>query len=229
MKLINKNIEFCDELKENKVDVYIIENTLFFRKIVVDLFNQVEKNLNGDFMLFEGLEQISLSRNVLIISDFLNLDYNNKKYINHLYKKLIDLVNGLEFQNIKYELENKIYNFLLKLKDYSDYPIDFNDELNYIDLFKAFDVKFEVDSNLYIENIINFIDICYKLNLMKCVIFVNIKNFITKDECYLIYKELMYKKIPVILFENHDRYTLNEYERKIIIDNDLCELYVDFK
>lgn len=91
------------------------------------------------------------------------------------------------------------------------------------ELCKLFDLKIEVESETFLEKIIDYISTCSEYQNIKVFVFVNLKTFLSPEDLKLFYKYVFNNKIQVLLLENSEHYILNE-EIITIIDNDLCEI-----
>ncbi len=222
MKLVCKKIQKTFDINENKISVCIIENPSFFSYLILTLKNQIDNNQEGEFSLYDNLEELNLSKSILLITDLFNFDFNNKKFITAIYNELKEYIR--EDSN-SIEIENSLFLFFQNISQRFPFPLDMNKNCNYEYLFKGFNIHVEENYDNYLEKIIDYLTICSELKLMKVVIFVNLKTILTEEECIKLYRECFYKKIPIFLFENRENNSIMDLEEKVIIDFDLCEIY----
>ncbi|RXZ71323.1 type II-A CRISPR-associated protein Csn2 [Fusobacterium necrophorum] len=224
MKLVCEEIHYSFEIKENKVPIYIIENPKFYLHLLLSLKEEIDENKEGIFSLFEETKELKLSKNVLFIGDLLHLDFHNRKIVSAIFHQLKEYTLKDEIYAEKLEMEGVLKGFLYRIIDNFSYPLEMEDNIEYEDLFKLFHIHISEDYDSYLEKLIDYLTLSYDLDLMKCVIFVNLKTILGEDECRKLYQQCFYKKIPIILFENREyEYTIKE-EEKIIVDFDLCEI-----
>ena len=57
----------------------------------------------------------------------------------------------------------------------------------------------------------------------KIFVFVNLKSYIPEAELEALYKTAIHHKLKLLLIESTDR-ALLKHEKKLVIDNDLCEI-----
>lgn len=225
MRMIYQKIEYILDMKENKVPVYIVENTRFFRQMIEELKDQIDENLEGNFLFFEGEKEVNISKDICLISDIFSLDFKNKKLSNALLKRLKEEISKEEYYLEKLELESKMLTLLEKIVFQMPEQIEMQDSFDYDDFFKMFHIKFEEHYEDYVEKVIDILSLYFSLSVAKCFLFVNLKTFFTEEECRRLYQECFYKKIPIILLENQESCYIMEEEEKIIIDEDLCEIH----
>lgn len=212
------------DIKENRVLVYIVENHNFYLRLILELKRQVEENQEGGFSLFEGEKELNLSKNILLITDLFQVNFDNKKIISAVFSKLEE--SSLQEYNYleRLQTEGFLKTFLNKLISDFHYPLVMKDQIDYTDLFKVFHIRIDENYENYLKKITDYLNISYSLGLMKCAVFVNLKTILSKEECQKIYTECFYKKIPIILFESRQTDYILEEEETVIIDSDLCEI-----
>jgi CRISPR type II-A-associated protein Csn2 len=77
-----------------------------------------------------------------------------------------------------------------------------------------------------LDNLLLLIDINSVLKLNKIVIFVNLKQYLTKDELEELYKYSIYNKVNIILIDSQTYGCTINNEQKLIIDSELDEFIV---
>ena len=213
------------ETKENSVLVYLIENKKLFLEMILELKRQIEEKDEGLFSLFQDNKELKIHKEILLITDIFDLNFKNKKIITALYKKLKEYIFEEDLYKERIETEGCLKKLLTDIIDFSDYSLTMGDDIDYEGLFKMFHISFEEQYTNYLEKIIDYISICHKLKMMNHVVFVNLKTILSEEECKKLYQQCFYKKISIILLENQEKEGIIKEEHKIIIDNDLCEIY----
>lgn len=214
--------------EENKVNVLIIENGAFMAKFLCELLGQ-HKNKEGDFVLSKDFEPIAISKHLEIITDIFSLNLNSRpimtKLLDELQKKAMNEDFYLKTQAFKQFLGQYIHELLLE----SDYSLTFEEDINIQNILKSCDVEIEQNLNTeckLLDIILEYCDICTKLLKISCLVFVNLKSFLSNKELALFYEEIQYKKYAILLIENHQEERV-ELEKIRIIDKDLCEIILD--
>ena len=215
---------------DNKIDLYndyvnsieILNNNYFYR-----LTNLVYKYSNNqeteEFYFTENNEEIKLNKKIRIITNYYDFDFNNKKYINELIKNISNNTDD----NILLKLNNnynKLYKVLSSLINSVDlnFKVDINDEFSINEILNNFNLSIPSKDNL-LDNLILLIDIEKQFNINKILVFINLKDYLSREEIIEFEKYCIYNNVYVILFDN-SKYKNNSYEKKFIIDNDLSEV-----
>lgn len=224
MILNNSNYENNINFEKNNIHLWVIENKVAFFNFVKVLNSQINGEI-GEFILSKNLNEMPISKNICMLLDFFNIDFNNKNILNGIIKKL-----EIELQENDYiiklnELNAQILNFLYSIGLSINLDISYNDELEFVKLLKTYDIKITNQSSSLIETIINYIEVLIELNICKILVFVNLKQYLSYEEIIELYKYVNYKNFKIFLIENTNSKKIED-EKKIIIDNDLCEILV---
>ena len=215
---------------DNKIDLYndyvnsieILNNNYFYR-----LTNLVYKYSNNqeteEFYFTENNEEIKLNKKIRIITNYYDFDFNNKKYINELIKNISNNTDD----NILLKLNNnynKLYKVLSSLINSVDlnFKVDIYDEFSINEILNNFNLSIPSKDNL-LDNLILLIDIEKQFNINKVLVFIKLKDYLSREEIIEFEKYCIYNNVYVILFDN-SKYKNNSYEKKFIIDNDLSEV-----
>lgn len=220
MKLVHPDIETAFVF-EDKINVLNIENGAFFRELVEDLYSQIN-GFCGNFVLSDNETVLDLSKNAVILADFFNLDFSDKKMQNKLYSKLQTIVAD-KLQAESSNLNLLFYEFFNKLNSESDFSLDYCEETAITNIFKCFGLTFSVQELSFIEKLTRYIEILTQLLGFKLVVLINLKSFLSETELDLIYQFFTYNDIKVLLLENGAKQK-NSSEFAVTIDNDLCEI-----
>ena len=219
MPLFSRPLEFS----ELQIPVIVIENQKKFYELVADIYDQIEGK-DGDFILSESGEPLDLSKKADLLIDFFSLDCNQRKCLTLLYKKLAEsTLIDKNYLDLK-ELQLDIAAFLQKIIDHFSYPLNFCEELPIIDLIKMADVKFNFGDQDISETLVNYLSIMRDLGGKTVFFLCNLKSWIGNDDLVKFYKDVIYRKITIVLLENHAYEKSLDCEIHRIIDNDLCEV-----
>lgn len=209
--------------EENKINVLTLENNKEYFKLVKNLLNQIETD-DGEFILSKNYDEILLSKNCFVITDLFSIKFNDKKILNLIYKSLSKISNNEENY---IETINTIEKFVSYFKDIcneSPYDLSVNDEFDVVEIFKMLGIKINAKQEELTEKIIDYLSLIVELKGNVLFVFVNLKCFLNEEDLKDFYNEIFLRKINVLLLENHSSSSLKEYEKNIVIDNDLCEI-----
>ena len=133
---------------------------------------------------------------------------------------MIEIANE-ELYEEKEAVNAAIVSYLDKLLSKVPYPITFNLEMDLMGLFKQYEVKMELENVPLFERLINYIQLEKMVCGTKLLIFVNLKDFLDKEQLQELYKTAFYSKIHLLLIESIKKDVLSE-EKYCIIDKDRC-------
>ena len=207
---------FSNQISINGENVIVIniENSKLFRNFLENLNNKIN-GIDSDeiFLLSDDNEIMNMNKEMYIIFDLFNIDYNSKKILNSLY----EIIKNNIYKNQDYEIENmmtKIRNYLINEINELPVEITMKQELDIEELLKVFGVKIDKSSYTNIlERIELIIDIISTLKIANILVIPNLKQFLDDEELVELYKYSLYNNINLILiertFENKLKYEIN--------------------
>lgn len=225
MKLNIKYIENIIEFEDGIINCIEIENKTFLYRVINDL-NYLS---NGDYVeniVFsdDSLKECNILGKINIICDYFNFDFNNKKILSILNKKISDEVKLED----KVELA-KLYNKIVKKFESTINELDLNltieNEFNVESFVKLLNITINKKDNL-LDNLFMLIDIEKILNINKIIVFVNLKQYLSKAELLEFYKYSLYNSVVILLIDSISYGVANKYEKKLIIDKELEEFKI---
>ncbi|MEA5094585.1 MAG: type II-A CRISPR-associated protein Csn2 [Sedimentibacter saalensis] len=223
MKMTHPYFENPLLFEENKINVLVIENQYFFVKFINELLNQLN-GIEGRFILSSNYKQLEINKEVDLVIDPFTLDFNQRKIITKLYEQLKSNAIGSEYYLDSKILLGEIMQFIEKLSQTTQYPLVYTNDLDIISILKIAEIKLETSYDTLVEKIVDYCSVIQEFCCISCVIFVNLKCFLSNEELELFYKTISYKKINIMLLENTVREKRFEQEKIYIIDSDLCEI-----
>lgn len=210
--------------EENRVQTLVTENPVAFRNTVEMLLLQCSGE-EGEYVLSRGLEPVAISKSVEMITDFFNLDCNQKRLVGKLHKAISAY--AMEEKYIESaELLHGLKRYLAEIFECSDHGLSFDEDFNIEKLLKAMDVKIETEAESFLEKLLDYMAVVCEFRGTDTFFFVNLKCFLSDEELEQLGREVMLRKYHVLLLENTARETAFDWEDLHIIDNDLC--YVRF-
>ena len=210
-------------LEEGNINVLEIYNKKLFYNLIT-ILNESDNDMeDNQIVLMQNDERISIGKNVFVLTDVFNIDFNSKKILNKLYSTLIE--------NVKNRQDDELENITLKLRNYlieeiNELPFEFSikSELELNDLLKAFELK--IDTIYYttiVEKIEFIIDIISTLKIATILVIPNLKIYLDENELIEIYKYSIYNNVQLLIIENSNSEELLKYEIKNIIDEEFDE------
>ncbi|MDO5708051.1 MAG: type II-A CRISPR-associated protein Csn2 [Andreesenia angusta] len=219
----HNSLDYDFNLEENNISVIIIENSIVYRNMLIEL----KKQLNGDeggFLIRDGLKILDIKKKVEFIENLLELDLNSRNVKNKIYKYLEEESINYYYKEIM-DLYDFIQKFIFLINENSDFEYSIENSIKITDILKSVDFSIEFEEKDIVNNIIRYMDLINSINNKEVFIFCNLKLFLTEEELNKVYDYTFQKKYYIILFERFESEHKNLKEKNFILDSDLCELY----
>ena len=222
MKLIIKYIDNDIELKENEISAIEIENKRYFYRIVKDLYDIYDNELSEDiYMIDDNNKEINISNKIKIFIDYFNFKLDSKKYTNDI-TKYINKVLSEETKETLLNQYKKIINLYKKELNNIDLPLVLDTDLDIENITKLIKVSIDTNKEL-INNLFTLIDLENIFQTKNILVFINLKQYLSKEEIEELYKYSIYNRITLLLIDSQSYGTTLTNERKLIIDENLDE------
>ena len=224
--------------------IFSLENDMIFteeyinvlqiqdKKLFTNVINSLNDNINNiedtkeRIIILDNDTEIKIEKEVLMIIDVFNIDFNQKKIQNALYNK-IEKIYKQEFERMS-EFQNVFQKLQLNVLDvFNEFPFEFNykESIGIQEYLKLLGIKISNNKEKIIDTIFSLIDVVEYLSIAKLLIFVNIKLYLGNDEIQEVYKYAMYKKVNILLIETGEEKEPLENEKILYIDSDYYKLY----
>ncbi len=218
IKYIDNNIEFEDQ----KIWAIEIENKIYFYRLVKDLYSICNGNLVEDIFLLDSNQEINIFNKIKLFIDFFDFNLDSRKYINEIVKFTISIINN-ENRNRILNQYKKLTNIYKKIVNEIDLPLSIESEIDIENITKLIKINIKTSNNL-LENLFILIDLENLFQTKNLLIFINLKQYLTKQELEELYKYSIYNEIPLLLIDSQCYGTTLNNERKLIIDDNLDEV-----
>ena len=222
MKL--KIIGFENEIEfKNNINVLIIIDRKCFSHIIECLNNKNQGIEDNEiYLLDDENNELNMEKNMLIVFDLFNLEYNSKKFLNKIYEIIS---NNIKLKNdfVIEELIFKLRNYLIE--EINELPFEFlmKEEIDVLDILKLFSLK--IDSKNYtsiLERAELIIDMLTIVQPNTLLVIPNLKLYLSDEEIIELYKYSLYNNINLLVIEQNFAKKL-EYENILIIDENFSE------
>lgn len=211
---------FANELKfyDDKINILCIKNTKCFTNIIQKINNKIEGIENEEIFLLDDMnEELKMQKEVLMIIDLFNIDFNSKKILGKLYDKISDSIensDSTKIQNMLIEIRKSI------IDEINEFPFEFtmSDNIDIVNMLKLYDLK--IDKLAYesiLEKIEFLIDLNTTLNIFSIIVIPNLKIYLSQKELIELYKYSLYNNVKLLLIEKNIDNKL-EYEQVLVID-----------
>lgn len=222
MKLLFNYIDNELFIEKNSVLSIEIENKNYFYR-TVNCFNSLKNSEKSDEINIynDNFEEVNLCNKIGLYIDYFNLDFNTKKNITKVYKLVeesLDDKSKSSFSNVY----NKTLLLLKNKLNELDINIALDDEYKLENILKIVKLSIEQKDTLQ-ENLFLLIDLEKTLELNNVLVFINLKQYLNKEELYEFYKYIIYNELYAIFIDSQSYGTSFDNEKKLIIDDDLDE------
>lgn len=224
MRLVCSEYSIDFDIRENEVNVLVVESPNIFSHMISELICQIDGEA-GNFVLSEQDAIINLSKVAKIIVNPFIIDCNEKRIQQKLYQELTDEMNETMIERTVY-LQGEIITYLEELIKSVSYPLGFDIEENMTGLLKMCHVEIDDQGEVLVEKIMNYIKVLKQFCNIQIIFFVNLKAYLSQLELEELYKYTFYEKINLILMENCVKEKL-ENENICILDRDLCIINIE--
>ena len=209
-------------LNNENVFVVEVENKKMFYRLVSDLYKIKDGELLNEFYFYDNSnKEINVSNKIEVYSNFFKIDFNTKKNLTILNKTVLASLDDNEKTSIMNNLK-KLYKTIGSCLNDIDLPLILNDEITIDDIVKLFKISFNLKDDL-LEKLLLLIDIERNFKINMILFFVNLKQYLNKVELEELYKYAIYNNVKLILIDSQSYGVKLNYEKKLIIDNDLVE------
>lgn len=222
MKLIVNYFDNAINFNNNIITSLEVENKNYFYRIVHNLYQMCNNEIVEEFYLTdENNNEVNYSNKFKLFIDFFDFKLNSKKYINDIVKYINKNI-GIDTKNALLTQYNKILSIYKKQLNEIDLPLIIDSEFDIETITKLIKIDINQSDNL-LENLFTLIDLENIFETKNILIFVNLKQYLTKKELEELYKYSVYNEIQLLLIDSQSYGITLKNEKKIIIDENLDE------
>ncbi|MBQ9715437.1 MAG: type II-A CRISPR-associated protein Csn2 [Clostridia bacterium] len=223
IKIVNYKIENPLTVDDGQVQLLVIESPSEFFSVVSELQNQLDGE-DGDFVFKQNDKDVSFNKIGFLVTDLFNVDLNDKKLQNLLYKQIEKEFASDEDLFVQFnEINACVLTFLQNLSFRLPLAIEF-DELSLQGVLKETVLKVQKTYDTFLEKIICFINLLVALKNIRLMVFVNLKSVLNDDDMQALYAHCQNEKVGLLLIESTQPKTRLKGEHMTIITSDLCEI-----
>ena len=211
-------IENTIEVSNDYVRCIEIENKSYFYRVV--------KLLNDYFNNQDVEEELMITEktNFKIVTDYFNIELNDKKTINLILKNIKEHLDKVTYDKLLKSYQKLNQTFQLALNNI-DLPVTTEKDINIDNLIKLMNIKVIKEDNL-LKNLYTLIDLITELQNYNLLILINLKQYLSKEELDEYYKYAIYNNVALLLIDNKSYGIAQNYEKKLIIDDNLEEFVI---
>ena len=224
MRLIHREFEHPLFSPEQNLGFLIIENPKMYYKISREFLSQVDDD-EGEFVLSEKNEALTIPKVMAVIDSPLQLDHNPRRAITALYKQLekhcVEEALMLELQDLIDELGLRLRRLLPEL----EVELDEIETPEWSAIFKFYNLRFRSHYAQLEEALLDYLRVAKTYLKIKFFVVIGALQFLDKTALELLDKHAQYEDLRVLFLEGvltEDK--LPKETRTLIMDADLCEI-----
>lgn len=221
MKLCISYFDNAISFESGYVSVLEIENKEYFYWLVNDLIQLEDSSFVESIRFFENNDTECSHIVLKVIINYFVFSFDSTKMNNYVMKQIINSIESKDKENINKEFQ-KLCKVFSRILEKIDLPLSFSDELNMDSIIKL--LKIHISSrNKLIDNLFLLIDINKNLENNQLLVFVNLKQYLTKEELIELYKYAVYNEVRLLLIDSQSYGVKIDYENKWLIDENMDE------
>lgn len=219
---------FENDINFSKDNVNVIEvrNARCFSHLL-GILNEKISGLEGEeiFLIDDDNKELNMSKEMYIVFDLFNIDYNSKKILAKIYEQIkenIEKNQDLEFE----DMITKIRNYLIC--EINELPFEFvmKQDLEIVEVLKLFGLKIDNQNyNTVLEKVEILIDIISTVGVARVLVLPNLKQYLTNEELLELYKYSLYNNVKLLLIERNCLEKL-DYESVLCINDKYDDFWV---
>lgn len=214
------NWEHTIKFEDGSITHLFIENPITYRNYVLELLSQINGE-EGDFILVDK-DELSISKNLAIITDPIDLQFDEKKINTKINKDLASIITtDPEIEKESFSLISMLEQYASKIAEEYNYNIDYDmPEASSILKILGFHILTEYESQA--DKVLEWMNIAHDILKINNFVLLNMQTFFSKSELDLVCQEASASKHNLLLIDQFNVYNISN---SLIIDSDNCELF----
>lgn len=216
----NNNLEVSDE----NVFSIEIENKSYFYRFISNLFEIYDGENVQEIKMFVKDKEVSLTNKINVIVDYFNFSELFKSYNTFLIKFLNNKIDSDEKERSLFRF-NRVCSFVNDKINEIDIPFYVKTDFTFDVMLKSLKLDIICKDSL-LENLFLLIDIEKELRVHEILFFVNLKQYLKREELVELYKYAIYNGVNIILVDSQAYGIALDCEKKLVIDEQLDEFMI---
>ena len=216
------NCEFIEIDLTRYVALLEIEPQRIFCRMLEDLSAFAE--MPTELAVYRQDERVKQS-DICVISDVWNFEINSRALLTKIYKYIeatvyTDIDERMKFDNLIYEVKKCVLHALEGV----NVDFDLCDEVDVKDILSALKVQPLFAGEDVCRRLENFFDLCRELKLYGLIVLVQARAFLSKEERASLCRRALANGLGLIMLENSATEEKCEFEKKVTVDKDYCDM-----
>lgn len=221
MKLVYTSLQSKIEIENGRFNSIIVENQNYYYQLVRDLKLQMDGK-EGGWTLSNNDKPLVVSKNIELFIDYFDINCNHKTIITKVINALEKTASDNEYIDDTLQLLADVERYIYNLSENYEIMIDC-DKVTISQLLKAMGITVHIDSEELTEVLYTYMQIFRQVVGDRLFVFVNMRSYVSDIQFDEFIKTIINHGYQAIFLENKEYPTL-ENERRLIIDEDLCEI-----
>lgn len=220
MILCHPQIETLLDVSLPGVTSLVIENPVFYRELLMDLYAQMD-GMAGKFVLSHEGKTLSIATWVELIDNVLHFDLNTRTLLGKVQSAMEQTAVNETFFLKTAELLQQLERYTQELAFQFDCDI-LCKHCSVSGLLKAVGISLRDDYEDPLERLADYMELIREFDREKLFVLVNLRSFFDDDHVEKFLETVSAHGYRLLLLDGIERKKLPQ-ERRITIDNDLCE------
>ena len=220
MILCHPQIETLLDVSLPGVTSLVIENPVFYRELLMDLYAQMD-GMAGKFVLSHEGKTLSIATWVELIDNVLHFDLNTRTLLGKVQSAMEQTAVNETFFLKTAELLQQLERYTQELAFQFDCDI-LCKHCSVSGLLKAVGIALRDDYEDPLERLADYMELIREFDREKLFVLVNLRSFFDDDHVEKFLETVSAHGYRLLLLDGIERKKLPQ-ERRITIDNDLCE------
>lgn len=221
---MNLSVDYLDNkivFANEYINAVEIENKRYFYRFVNDLYSVYINGYSDNLKFIQDNKEINMNGKIKVFINYFDFQFDSKKYTNEISKFVSSYINEDDTKNL-INLYGKMTRIYKKALNDIDLPLYVENDISIDNINKL--VKLGISSKEeLLDNLMLLIDLEHTLKTNNFLVFVNLKQYLTKDEVVELYKYAIYNEITIMLVDSICHGVTLKNEKKYIIDENLDE------
>lgn len=221
MKLAYEKFSTIIETSPRTVTGIIIENSSMLYRFLTDMRETVEGQAEK-IVLSSDNKIVDFTKNVELLTDFIRFDFNQKALLSKIMTSIDQISQNDKFYDKSQQILARIESHIMEMT--IDFPCEFAyEKLNMLSVIKAMGISLTDDYFCLEEKLLAYMDMVRDFLNKKLFILVNCRGFIPCHQMQDFVNTALQREHEILFVDNMSYPRLLQ-EKRLIIDEDLCEI-----
>lgn len=221
MKIAYDKMSIVIEMFPDCVSSLVVENAPFLYQLLIDFKLVMEGEDSGIVVSIQD-KPVSASKTMVLVTDFVEFTLNQKSLLAKVISELDKIAKNEIYYQESQKLLTSIENYILGLT--LDFPCEIScEKLNIQNLLKGAGISIVDDYGNLEERILAYMDLVREFEEKELFVFVNLRCLVPPERLQLMIDTALTREYQILLIDNVEYPKLSK-EKRIIIDEDFCEI-----